>query len=146
MFRKIELDRPTLLLDEVDTIFGPKAPPTYEGLRALLNAGRRRGTTVPRCVGEGTRMTVRDFPVYCPKVFAGIGKALPDTVLDRSIVLHMVRNPLQTDHRIRSMPIRQNAACRSLKTLMPISQNAVMPISFRPTSVSVIGMGVFGPA
>jgi NADPH-dependent 2,4-dienoyl-CoA reductase/sulfur reductase-like enzyme len=46
-----------------------------------------------------------------------------------------VRNPLQTDHRKRSMPIRQNAACRSLKTLMPIRKNASMPISFRPTSV-----------
>src|SRR3990172_7500083 len=46
-----------------------------------------------------------------------------------------MRNPLQTDHRKRSMPIRQNAACRSTKTLMPISRNAPMPISFRPCGV-----------
>jgi hypothetical protein len=39
VFRKIDADSPTLLLDEVDAIFSPKANGTTEGLRALLNAG-----------------------------------------------------------------------------------------------------------
>lgn len=52
LFRKIEKDCPTLLLDEVDTIWSSQARSEDEGLRALLNAGfRRRGSTVPRCVG-----------------------------------------------------------------------------------------------
>jgi hypothetical protein len=29
--------------------------------------------------------------VFCPKAFAGIGKALPDTVRDRSITLWLLR-------------------------------------------------------
>ena|GEM_PF-989108 len=90
LYRKIEADRPSLLLDEIDTIFGPKTSGTYEGVRAILNAGFRRGTKVPRCVGEGKNMAVQDFDVYGAKAFAGIGR-LPDTVGDRSIIIDMLR-------------------------------------------------------
>ena len=89
LFRKIERDRPTLLLDEVDAIWGPKARSEDEGLRALLNAGfRRHGSTVPRCVGPSLKL--RDFSTYCPKALAAIGD-LPDTVADRSIPIRMER-------------------------------------------------------
>ena len=50
LFRKIDAVTPTLLLDEADAIFD-KSNGTTEPLRALLNAGNRRGTSVPRCVG-----------------------------------------------------------------------------------------------
>ena len=86
LFRTVEKSAPTLLMDEVDATFGKDSAVT-EGLRAIYNAGYRKGATVPRCVGVGHE--VRDFAVYCPKAFAGI-KSLPDTVADRSIpiVLH----------------------------------------------------------
>jgi uncharacterized protein DUF3631 len=88
-FRTIEKECPTLLLDEVDTIWGPKARDEDEGLRALLNAGfRRHGSTVPRC--DGPKMRVRNFRTFCPKALAGIGE-LPDTVADRSIPIRMER-------------------------------------------------------
>jgi hypothetical protein len=87
VFRTIEDRAPTLLLDEVDAIYGPKAR-DHEGLRALLNAGFQRGATVPRCVG--TKMEVKDFAVFCPKALAGIGN-LPDTVADRAIPIRMRR-------------------------------------------------------
>jgi len=87
VFRKIARDKPTLLLDEVDAIYGPKAR-DHEGLRAILNAGHRRGSSVPRCVGEG--QDLQDFSVYCPKALAGIGQ-LPDTVSDRSIPIRLQR-------------------------------------------------------
>jgi hypothetical protein len=87
-FRKIEADSPTLLLDEVDAIWGPKAK-EHEGLRALLNAGyRRRGSMVPRCVGPAKK--VGNFSTFCPKALAGIGD-LPDTVADRAIPIRMKR-------------------------------------------------------
>lgn len=89
LFRKIAKERPTLLLDELDAIFGPKSP-NREALRGLLNAGNRRGAAVPRCVGEGTKMDVVDFPVFCPKAFAAIGE-LPDTLADRSIRIRLKR-------------------------------------------------------
>lgn len=89
LFRKIEKDRPTILLDEVDTIFSSKGKDdANEGLRALLNAGFERRAVVPRCVGP--QFTLTEFRVFCPKALAGIGK-LPDTVSDRSITIAMVR-------------------------------------------------------
>jgi hypothetical protein len=89
LFRKIARDTPTLLLDEVDAIF--KGPPTdrTEGLRAVLNAGYRRGATVDRCAGKD-RGTLVAFGVFCPKVLAGIG-TLPDTIADRCIPIVLSR-------------------------------------------------------
>ncbi|HTF32185.1 MAG TPA: DUF3631 domain-containing protein [Myxococcota bacterium] len=89
VYRKISQDKPTLMLDEVDAIYGPKAR-EHEGLRALLNAGYRRGTTVPRCVGKSADLELRDFEVYCPKALAGIG-TLPDTIADRAIPIRLER-------------------------------------------------------
>ena len=46
---------PTILFDEVDTVFGPKAKDNEE-IRGLLNAGHRRGAVAGRCVqGKGDR-------------------------------------------------------------------------------------------
>lgn len=88
LFRKIDRDKPTLMLDEVDTIWSEKNE--HEGLRSILNAGNRRGTTVARTVSKGKDFDLVDFEVYCPKVLAGIG-TLPETVRDRAIVIGMVR-------------------------------------------------------
>lgn len=88
LFRAINAKQPTLLLDEVDAVFGPKANGNEE-LRAVLNAGHRRGAKVVRM--GGPRMTeLQSFPVFCPKVLAGIGK-LPDTIADRSVPVRMQR-------------------------------------------------------
>jgi len=91
LFRKIAKEQPTLLLDEIDAIFGSAVERT-EPLRAVLNAGNRRGASVARCAGKD--MTeVHDFPVFCPKLLAGIdtGTRLPDTIRDRSIAIRMMR-------------------------------------------------------
>jgi Protein of unknown function (DUF3631) len=90
MFRAVEEHQPTLLVDEIDTIFGPKAAGNNEELRGLLNAGHRRGATVGRMVGEGAAMVPKDFAVFCPVAFAGIGW-LPDTLHDRSIIVVLRR-------------------------------------------------------
>jgi hypothetical protein len=90
MFRKIEKHQPTLLLDEVEAVFGSYSERT-EPLRALLDAGNRRGAVATRCVGNG-KEELRDFSTFCCKVLAGIDSGkLPDTILDRAIVLRMRR-------------------------------------------------------
>lgn len=90
MFRKIAKDKPTLLLDEIDAIFGSNSERT-EPLRAILNAGNRPGATVARCVGENK--DVEDFPIFCAKVLAGIdsGHRIPDTIRDRAVTISMQR-------------------------------------------------------
>lgn len=88
LFREIDRDRPTLLLDEVDALFCNGKDDRKEPLRALLNAGFERKATIPRCVGP--TFTVQHFKVFCAKAFAGIG-SLPDTISDRCIPIRLVR-------------------------------------------------------
>ncbi|MDI2127796.1 DUF3631 domain-containing protein [Yinghuangia seranimata] len=81
--------RPTILFDEIDTIFGPKAGDNEE-LRGWLNAGHRRSGVTYRCVGDGANQTVQPFPSYCGVAVAGLG-SLPDTILTRSVIVRMRR-------------------------------------------------------
>jgi hypothetical protein len=89
LFRSIQLKRPTLLLDEIDAIFGPKAK-NHEDLRGMLNAGYRRGVPVHRCVGDGAKIRVEEFEVFCPKALVGIGE-LPETLATRSLRIRLER-------------------------------------------------------
>jgi Protein of unknown function (DUF3631) len=107
VFRKIDADSPTLLLDEVDAIFNPKANGATEGLRALLNAGNRAGTMVPRCVGPSQALT--SFSVFCPKALAGI-RDLPETISDRSIPIRLKRRaPSEPVERFRRRDAEEQA-------------------------------------
>lgn len=91
LFRSVSDDAgpPTILFDEVDTVFGPKAGDN-EDVRGMLNAGHRRGATSLRCVVRGKEISVEEFPAYCAVALAGLGD-LPDTILTRSIVIRMRR-------------------------------------------------------
>jgi hypothetical protein len=56
----------------------------------MLNAGKRPGASVARCVGDGAKQSVVDFTVYCPKLLAGIDTGrLPDTISGRAIKIEM---------------------------------------------------------
>ncbi|WP_326598073.1 DUF3631 domain-containing protein [Streptomyces sp. NBC_01803] len=85
----VDGQRPTILFDEIDTVFGPKAGEN-EQLRGFLNAGHRRGRLMYRCVGDGANQTVQGFPSYCAVAMAGLG-SLPDTILTRSVIIRMRR-------------------------------------------------------
>jgi hypothetical protein len=112
MFRKIERDRPSILLDESDALWGAKAD-GREGLRALLNAGYRRGASVPRVVGDGAGMTVQDFPVYGPKALAGLAGRLPRTIASRAI-------PIRLQRRAKGERVERFRARRAAAELAPL--------------------------
>jgi hypothetical protein len=112
LFRKIEAETPTILLDETDAIF-ERSNGSTEPLRALLNAGNRRGTTVPRCVGPMHDLV--DFAVFCAKALAGIGE-LPDTVADRSIIIRLQR-------RRRDDPVMRFRRREAMEIAEPIAQD-----------------------
>jgi len=89
IFRTIEKARPTLLLDEVDTIFTKLGKDDdHQDLRGLLNSGYRTGATIPRC--SGPLHEVRMFPTFCAVALAGLGD-LPDTLMTRSVIIRMRR-------------------------------------------------------
>lgn len=108
LFRRIDAGKITLLVDEVDAIFGPKAR-DREDLRALLNAGYERGAVVTRCVGEGSKMTTKDFGVFAPVVLAGLGR-LPETIEQRSIIVRLKRRaPSEPVEKLRRRTIGADA-------------------------------------
>ncbi|PNE36864.1 DUF3631 domain-containing protein [Streptomyces noursei] len=86
IFRTIGKIPPTLLVDEADTIFGPKASGDSEILRGLLNAGHQRNRPAWRISGPEHKPT--PFPTFAMAAIAGIGD-LPDTITDRSVVLRI---------------------------------------------------------
>jgi Protein of unknown function (DUF3631) len=106
-----ESNPPTMLLDEVDTIYGSKGaqqPGTEaENTRRFLNAGYRRGAKFLRCVGQGADINVKELPAFCPKALAGIDRCLPDTVLDRSLPIELVRQSrAEKAERFREREVR----------------------------------------
>jgi hypothetical protein len=91
LFRKVgdPEGAPTILFDEVDTVFGPKAR-EHEDVRGLLNAGHRKGAVAGRCVVKGKTVETVEYPAYCAVAMAGLGD-LPDTLLTRAVVVRMRR-------------------------------------------------------
>ncbi|MFF4044965.1 DUF3631 domain-containing protein [Streptomyces sp. NPDC001816] len=89
LFRLVEADggTPTLLFDEIDTVFGPKAGGNEE-VRGFLNSGYRRGAKSLRCVGDGSNQSTEWFSSFCAVAMAGLG-SLPDTILTRSVIIRM---------------------------------------------------------
>lgn len=90
LFRRVsdKTGLPTILFDEIDTVFGPHTKKDNEELRGLINAGHRRGATAGRCVSRGNDIATEDFPAYSAVGLAGLGD-LPDTILTRSVVIRM---------------------------------------------------------
>jgi hypothetical protein len=80
---------PTILYDEVDTVFGPKAKDN-EDIRGMLNAGHRKGAKAGRCVIRGKKVEIEELPAYCPVALAGLDD-LPDTLMSRSVICRMRR-------------------------------------------------------
>jgi Protein of unknown function (DUF3631) len=91
LFRTLDEREPTLFFDEADAVFNPKARERghRDDLRALLNAGYRRGELVLR-MGGGNNNQLQTFRVFGPKALAGLG-TLPPTLASRCIPITMKR-------------------------------------------------------
>ncbi len=92
LFRKVSDPDglPTILYDEVDTIFGPRTAKDNEEIRGMLNAGHRRGAMAGRCVIKGKNVETEELPAYCAVALGGLGD-IPDTLLSRAVVIRMRR-------------------------------------------------------
>jgi len=115
MYRLIENRRPTLLFDEVDTFF-----PKNNELRGVVNASHERTGAVLRSVPtpDGKSFTEAEFNVYCPVALAGIG-GLPDTVLDRSIIITLHRAPKRGAGGQRQAPMRYRDLAKLRALIVP---------------------------
>ena len=105
VFRIIESERPTLLIDEADTFLAHD-----DQLRGVVNSGHTPATAyVIRNVRAGEDWQLKRFSTWAPLALAGIGK-LPATIEDRSIVIAMKRKPRT---RIVERLTRRNVAART---------------------------------
>ncbi|HEX5923890.1 MAG TPA: hypothetical protein VFY45_08660, partial [Baekduia sp.] len=85
LYRRIQRDTPTLLLDEMDNY------PLNDRTDALsmLNTGYKRGAKVDRCTSTGD---LESFSCFCPKAFAGLDqRAMVPTLLSRSVTIRLER-------------------------------------------------------
>jgi putative DNA primase/helicase len=109
MYRFIEKEHPTLILDEADSVFK-----INEDLRTLFNASFTRATaSALRCVGND--FEPRRFNTWAPKAIGLIGN-LPDTLDSRSIVVPMRRK--LPEEKIESLRADRDHGFSDLKRMM----------------------------
>jgi DNA adenine methylase len=101
IFRTIEQDRPTLIIDEA-------ALHKDNSLLTIANAGfSRMSGVVPRVFKDG----VRKYNVFCPKGFASLNQ-LPETVIDRCIRIPM--KGLRKEDKDKIVPFSQESVPEGL--------------------------------
>ncbi len=84
LYRTVEAERPTLLVDEADSFLTAR-----EELRGIVNSGHTRaGAFILRASGPGNRP--KRYSTWAPKALAAIGR-LPSTIEDRSVVIRLQR-------------------------------------------------------
>ena len=89
--RLIAKERPTILYDEIDAVFGnAKAQEANADLRSVLNGGYRRGAKVHRCTTHGKTVGIEALDAFCAVAVAGL-RELPDTIASRAIIIRMKR-------------------------------------------------------
>ncbi|MGH9740579.1 MAG: DUF3631 domain-containing protein [Candidatus Acidiferrales bacterium] len=136
LIRKVDMMRPTLLLDETDAAFG-SGKEYAEALRGILNTGYRRGGASSCCIGQGAAITFKDFSTFCPKAIAGIGR-LPDTVADRSIPIILKREPRGRVERFRRREVEPEAAAIKSRLAVWCASNLDSLRQARPATLDVL--------
>jgi putative DNA primase/helicase len=97
LYRVIERDHPTLLVDELDSFMDMR-----DELAGIMNSGHtRQSAYVVRCVGETHEPT--HFSTWAPLAIARIGD-LPPALRSRSVIIEMQRaRPDEEIERLRPM-------------------------------------------
>ncbi|WP_183407712.1 DUF3631 domain-containing protein [Nocardioides marmoriginsengisoli] len=89
LFRLIDKESPTLVVDEADTVFTANGP-NSDTIRTVLNGGYAYGQKVYRT--NMNTMVIDEFNAYAPVALVGIdNQAMPPTILTRSIPIKMTR-------------------------------------------------------
>src|SRR5262249_11299785 len=132
IYRSVDSERPTLVLDEVGWVLDPK-----DERQGILCGGFERNGFVEVCEGEGTSITTRLFSTFCPKAFGLIGQ-LTATLTDRSIVIPMRRKmPSEKAERLRRRDADEHVQLRQ-KCLRWATDNAEALAQVAPPMLSAL--------
>ena len=95
IYRVLEAERPTLLIDEADTFMKDN-----EQMRGIINSGHAREHAYIFRI-EGDKFLTKRFSTWGAQAISGIG-VLPDTLMDRSILMKLRRKlPNEAVERLR---------------------------------------------
>jgi putative DNA primase/helicase len=84
IFRVIDREKPTLLGDNVDTLFQRKPD-----LTEVYSVAYTRGLKIPRAEKMNGEWITRWYDPFCPKAVTLVGMSLPEALLGRSIVIEL---------------------------------------------------------
>jgi Protein of unknown function (DUF3631) len=125
IYRVIDRDHPTLLIDEGDNL-GLNLNPT---IRTIMNSGHNVGSSVGRVI----RGNPKEFDTFGPLAIAAIG-TLPLTLMDRSIIVHMEKSqrrdlrrfdPNSTNINVVNAVYRE--ICKWARTPLKNNVDAILP-------------------
>jgi putative DNA primase/helicase len=129
IYRLIERDQPTLIFDEADRFLRGN-----DDLNGIINAGHARfeaTVIINKRLPDGNHDPV-EFPVWCAKAIAGIGKQ-DDTLTNRSIVIALRRKlvsetvkPVRFNMFLEYEAIRESLAAWAAN-FEPISEQEMEP-------------------
>jgi putative DNA primase/helicase len=132
IYRSVDTERPTLVLDEVGWVLDPR-----DERQGILCGGFERNGFVEVCEGEGASITTRLFSTFCPKAFGLIGQ-LTATLTDRSIVIPMRRKmPTEKAERLRRRDTDEHVQLRQ-KCLRWANDNAAVLAQMTPPMLSTL--------
>lgn len=99
--------RPTILFDEIDAIFGPKAGRGNPQMASLIQVGFDRSMTVPRQIGKD----VIDFSPFAAMAMTGRMTAfeVPEAIRSRSVIIQMQRKA-EDDVSVEDLDVGRDAA------------------------------------
>jgi hypothetical protein len=138
LYRTIESQRPTLLIDEVDTIF---TGAQNEDLRSILNSGYKSNGVAWRTVPGKDGGETKAFSTFCPKALAGIdNSAMPDTIRDRCIPFTLKRKTeAQTVERFQYRKVQEEAEVLQAQVKEWVMANMDHLLDAEPKPIEGIG-------
>ena len=95
---------PTLLVDELDAVWGRKGD-EGESIRAFTNSGYRDSGFYGITEGEGKNRKATKFRTFAPMALAGKGEIIPESVTTRGITIRLQRR--KDDQKIESFLSRK---------------------------------------
>jgi len=100
LFRTIEEERPTLVIDELENADWNNE--TFQALLPILNAGYNRLAKVTRIEGDGASRKRVKFSAYGPKIICAINPVLT-SLASRSYVIHLIKSldPIKANLEIK---------------------------------------------
>jgi hypothetical protein len=113
LLRIIEMEAPTLLLDEMDALMKQDRE-MAEALRGIINSGfsRTGARIIMNVPAPDSGYEPRQFSTWAPQLLSGIGD-LPDTVRDRSIEIEMMRK--RSDETVKRLRRRDGGDLHVLR-------------------------------